>query len=234
MFIFITRKKSQYIDYRLQQLLRAGIDAYVVVDEMDSTQSKRYITYSDFFMEEKGWTHHMSRPIHKVTAWDKATYCAYESGAPFVWFCEDDVFWNKPSVVKNIIENYEPSKADLITYPLADTFEVNPSWYHWSKTALLTKQKKYWSASFNQLSRVSRPLLVAMATLSQQRKRLFFHETMFPTLCKMNGFEISYFTDMKLPVHIVIRWDKPFTKEQIEKEMIENKYVLLHRIILFL
>jgi hypothetical protein len=234
MFIFITRKKTPYIEQRLQQLLRAGIDAYVVVDELDSTQSKRYITYSDYFMEEKGWTHHMSRLIHKVTAWDKATYFAYQSGEPYVWFCEDDVFWNKPSVIRSIVDNYESSNVDLVAHPLAHTFDEYPSWYHWNKTALLTKQRKYWSATFNQLSRVSRRLLVSIAELSQKRKRLFFHETMFPTICKMNGFEISYLTDLKLPIQIIIRWDKPFTKEQIEKEMNENKNVLLHPVKLFL
>jgi hypothetical protein len=234
MFIFITRKKTAHIESRVQQLLRSNIDAYAVVDEMDTTQSKRYITYSDYFMNEKGWTHHMSKVVNKITAWDKATYFAYESGEPYVWFCEDDVFWNRPQVIKTIIEETSHLKSDLIAYPLANTYEDYPKWFHWSKTEMITSKKKYWSASYNQLCRVSRRLLVAMAVLSQQRKRLFFHETMFPTLCKMGGFEITYLTDLKLPIQIIIRWDKPFTKEQIEKEMSENKYVLLHPVKLFL
>lgn len=226
-FIFISRTKTPYIESRVRNMLNLGIEAYAVIDELDKP-SKRFITYTDEFMEEKGWTHHMSRPQHRITAWDKATYFAHQSKAEYVWFCEDDVFWNKGIVIKSLIEHAQHSNSDLIAYPLADTYEINPKWWHWSKSEMITKNKKNWSATYNQLCRVSRRLLDDIAKLSQERKRLYFHETMFPTICKMKKYPILYYNELDLPIHIVVRWDKPFTKEQVEELIKTHKYVLLH------
>jgi hypothetical protein len=221
-FIFISRTKTPYIESRVRSM---GSNAYAVIDELDRP-SKRFITYSDEFMESIGWTHHMSQARNRITAWDKATYFAYKSGADYVWICEDDMFWNKPSLIKTIINT--DSNADLICERLAESYNDNPNWWHWDKASLLTRNKSYWSASYNQLSRVSRRLLNDIAQLAKQRHRLFFHEIMFATICKAKGYPIDYLSDMKLPLYIKIRWNYPFTKEQVEQLIQEHKYVLLH------
>ena len=224
-FVFITRTKTPQIENRLRSLLNAGIDAYVVVDELE-TPTKRFISFPDSFMEEIGWTHHMSQKRNRITAWDKATYFAYKSGAKFAWICEDDVYWNKPAVIKAIIKKASELNTDLIAYPLAPSYAEEPKWYHWDKANLITNQKKYWMATFNQLCRVSNRVLEQMNTLSKSRKRLFFHEAMFATLCRMYKYSVSYLTELDLPIYIEIRWDKPFTEEQIKE--LNHKYVLLH------
>jgi hypothetical protein len=223
-FVFISRTKTPYIESRVRTM---GSNAYAVIDELDRP-SKRFISYSDEFMESIGWTHHMSQAKNRITAWDKATYFAYKSGADYVWICEDDMFWNKPGVIKTIMNEAKDSNADLIAEPIAKTYADKSDWWHWSKAELLTKNKSYWSASYNQLCRVSKRLLGELATLAKQRNRLFFHEILFATICKAKQYPILYLSDMKLPLYIKIRWNYPFTKEQVEHLIREHGAVLLH------
>jgi hypothetical protein len=223
-FILITREKTPTIEHRLRSLIAKGIDAYVMCDEIQKP-SKRFLTYPDSKMEELGWTHHMSQAKNRITAWDKATYFGYVSGADYVWLCEDDVFWNQSAVISAVVST--PSDSDLIAYPLA-SYESDPDWWHWSKAAMMTSDKSKWLATYNQLSRVSSRVLHQMAHLASTRKRLFFHEAMFATICKLHNYKISYLDDLKLPIYISIRWNRPFTEEQVDQAIKEHKHVILH------
>jgi hypothetical protein len=168
----------------------------------------------------------MSQEKNRITAWDKATYFAYKTNCDYAWFCEDDVYWNKISVIKHLFEN--AGNADLVANKILQRYEDKPNWWHWPKAELLTKQKKYWTATYNQICRVSRSILDEMGELSKKKHRLFFHEVMFAILANMNGYSIKYITDMDIPVFTSIRWDKPFTEEQVEQAVSQHKLVLLH------
>ena len=224
LFIFITRSLNESILKKLRSLVRAGVDAYIMCDETPDTNSKRVLHIPDSHMEEIGWTHHMSQKQNRITAWDKATYYGYRSGRHYVWISEDDIYWNTPSIVKEFVNT--SSTADLIAYPIYEKYEENPEWFHWEKIGLLTKQKKYWTATYNQLCRLSRRLLERMAELSHERKRLYFHEGMFATLCRLYGYQIEYLKQDSL--FISIRWNRPFTEEQVKELIKEHKHVLLH------
>lgn len=220
LFILITRAYSEQIEKKLKSLVNAGIDAVVMCDHKPEKKSKRILHYDD--SEMKGWTHHMSQNINQITAWDNATYYAFLSKRDHVWICEDDVFWNKPSIIKHITE--KKSNADLIAYPLLSNYEQNPNWWHWPKAEMITKNKKYWTATYNQLCRLSKRLLNKMNELSKQRNRLFFHEVMFATLCNINNYKIEYLEDSS--IFIKFRWKPEWT----EKELEDHKYVLVHPI----
>ena len=225
MFLLITRKVTEDIERKLRSLLAAKIDAYIVSDEAPLIESKRVIYYPDSFMQENGWTHHMSQAKNKITAWDKATYHAYKSGNKHVWICEDDVFWNKPSVLKKILDH--ESDADLIAYPLAHSYADMPDWFHWEKVQMITLNKKHWIATYNQLCRVSHRLLTKMAELVPKRNRLYFHEGMFGTLCNINGYPIEYYNTLP-GLYVLIRWNHPFTQEGINELIRQHKHVVLH------
>lgn len=224
-FVFITRSKTPAIESRLRSLIAKGIDAYVMCDELDRP-SKRFLTFSDDHMEKIGWTHHMSQAKNRITAWDKATYFGYLSGADYVWLCEDDMFWNNPSVIQTILNT--DSTSDLICERIAETYIDRPKWEHWNKAALLSQNRSKWIATYNQLSRVSKRILHQMASLASVHHRLFFHEVMFAMICKLNNYSITYLSDLKLPIYIVIRWNKPFTEDQVSEEIETHKHVLLH------
>jgi hypothetical protein len=220
LFILITRQLNDSVESKLRSLIAGKIDAYVMCDEEPTKKSKRILYIPDSDMEKLGWTHHMSQKVNKVTAWDKATYFAYTSKKKYVWLCEDDVYWNKPSVIRHIV-NFD-SDADLIANPLAPSFTETPKWYHWDKVDLLTHKKKYWMATYNQLCRLSDRVLKSMYDLSVQRKRLFFHEGMFATICNMYGYKIEMIEDPD--VFINFRWKPDWTLEELRDVM----YVLVH------
>ena len=225
LFLLITRKATPYLQSKIRKLVRAGIDAYIMSDEKPEIESSRILHIPDSRMEEIGWTHHMSQLKNKITAWDKATYYAYMSKEPHVWICEDDVYWNTTSVIRSIV--HHESNADLIAYPLAPTYAAMQDWYHWEKVRLLTPRKEYWTATYNQLCRVSRRLLERMAEVSHKRHRLYFHEGMFATLCNMHRYPIEYYNTMQ-GIYFHVRWNHPFTQEGVEDEVRTHKHVLLH------
>jgi hypothetical protein len=226
LFLLITRTQTPEIEKKIRSLVHAGIDAYAVVDD-EPVSGKRFLTMTNESMKQLGWTHHMSRKIHTITAWDKATYLAYKSGREHVWISEDDVYWNTVSIPK-YFKNMN-SKADLIAFPLAPSYDEVPDWYHWDKVAMLTPQKKYWTATFNQFCRLSKRLLGKMHEVSVKRKRLFFHEGMFATLCNMNGYIIQYLDELRLEnLYIHFRWDKPYTEEEVKHLIKEHDHILIH------
>jgi len=233
MFLLITRVVSDDIKKKLQQLLNAGIDAYVIVDKNLERQSKRFITHDNNELEESGFMRlNVSRKAHvdvfKVSGWDKAIYHAYKSGEKYVWICEDDIYWNRPAVIKMILEATENKKDDLIAFPLAPSYNEHPEWYHWPKLKAVTSDKSKWMGTYNQLSRVSNRLLTKIAKYASEANELLLHEAILPTLCKMNNYNVSYIPDLKLPIHIEIRWSPNFKHSEIEKAVNENSYVLLH------
>lgn len=233
MFLLITRVVTDDIKRKLHSLLNAGIDAYVIVDKDVERKSKRFITYDNKELEEAGFMRlNVSRRAHidvyKVTGWDKAVYHAYKSGEKHVWICEDDVYWNRPAVIKMILDATENKKDDLICFKLAHSYQDNPSWYHWPKVRTITSDKSKWMGTYNQLSRVSHRLLTKVAKFANERKELLLHEAVLPTLSKINNYTVSYIPDLKLPIHIEVRWSPVFTESEIEEALNENSYVLLH------
>jgi hypothetical protein len=226
LFLLLSRTQTPEIEKKIRSLVKAGIDAYAIIDN-EPVSGKRFITYSDEFMKERGWTNHMSYSKLPITAWDKATYHAFKSGKEYTWLCEDDVYWNTPKVVQHFYNH--ASKADLIAYPLAPSYDEHPKWFHWSKVELLTPKKKYWMATYNQFCRVSHRLLEKMHELSLKRKRLYFHEGMFATLCNINGWTIQYLNELRIQeLFVQFHWGKTYTSEQVKELIKEHGHILIH------
>jgi hypothetical protein len=230
--ILITRQLNESIIKKLKGLISVDINTYIMCDDepiiSDESIAKYILHNTDEKMESLRWTNHMSRSIHKITAWDKATYHAYTLNVPNVWIVEDDVYWNDDEQFKKLIEI--DNNADLIGYPLYNKYSDDPKWIHWNKlnTFEITNNKELWSASYNQICRLSNRLLKKINELCKKRKRLYFHEIMFATLCKINNYKISYIPELKSDMFINIRWDRPFLRIQIKQLIKEHKYILLH------
>jgi protoheme ferro-lyase len=230
--IIITRQITPKIINKLKGLLSVHIRTYIICDNYpiysDKSLSKYIRYYPDKKMNKLGWTNHMSQERNKITAWDKGTYFAYKLNLPYVWICEDDVYWNNNEVIKQFfnIDN----NADLIAYPLVNTFKDDSSWLHWEKTKLITEDTEKWSSSFNQIVRLSNRLLKKVHELSLEKKRLAFHEVMYATLCKINNYKIEYIPELytNLKLYIIIRWNDPFTEENVNELINDHTNVLLH------
>lgn len=235
MFLLISKEINEHIKKSLQSLLNAGIDAYVIIDKGLEKSTKRFITYDRAELENAGFTNShltfykiMKEVDLKVTGWDKALYHAYKTKEKYVWICEDDVFWNRPAVIKMILDATEKIDDDLIAHPLNESYETNPKWHHWNQSAIITTNKNKWSSSYNQLCRISSRLIERVHDIAQKNHRLVLHEALLATACKMYNLKKSYYTDLKLPIYINVYWKQKLTKEDIEKILEENSYVLIH------
>ena len=138
MFLLITRSLTDGIQKKLQSLLNAGIDAYVIVDKDDRQSTKRIITYPNELLNDEGYlysnvTHPRLKEVYRITGWDKALYHAFKSNEKHVWICEDDIFWNRPAVIKMILDKTESMNDDLICTELAPSVKETPKWHHWPK-----------------------------------------------------------------------------------------------------
>lgn len=235
MFLLVTRTVTEIIEHKLQQLLRAGIDAYVIVDHGLEKSTKRYITYPNEELEKEGFmylhvTSKKNMGIHKVTGWDKAVYHIYKTKVNYAWICEDDVFWNRPAVMSMILKATENKTDDLIAYPLKESYETTPNWNHWHYAQELTTNKKNWSSTYNQLCRLSSKLVSKIYDTAQKNHKLVLHEAIFATLCKMYSLKKSYYNDLGLPIYMNMYWKERLTKEEIQKVLEEHSYVLIHPI----
>lgn len=235
MFLLITKELTDHIKKKLQSLLNAGIDAYIIVDKGLEKPTKRFITYDKSEMETSGFTNtHLTFPKImkmldlKVTGWDKALYHVYKTKTKYAWICEDDVFWNRPAVIKMILDATEKSNDDLIAHPLIEMYESNPKWHHWNQAQMITNNKSKWSSTYNQLCRVSSTLINDVQKVAEKNGHLVFHEALLATVCKMYNLKRSYYTDLKLPIYINVFWKERLTKEEIQTILNENSYVLIH------
>jgi hypothetical protein len=225
--IIITRKYSEYNKNKLDSLLNIGVQAYLMCDQEPVETNDRILYYSNDHMEKIGWNNHMS--YIDISSWDKATYHAYKNKFPYVWIIEDDVYWNNSELLKEIL--LLKRNDDLITTSLAKSYNNYPKWHHWSKIKKITSDKNMWISTLNCICRLSNKLLSSINNLRIEKKRLFFHEGMFPILCKMNDYKIIYFDDIlkeynlndKLSINI--RWHTPFTDKQIQKY---KKSIIIH------
>lgn len=233
MFIIISRILTDDIKKNVQSLVNADIDAYAIIDKELEKSTKRFIKYDNDNIEKEGYmftnvTHPTLKDVYKVTGWDKALYHAYKSGEKYVWICEDDVYWNRPAVIKMILEKTSNMNDDLIATELAPSFKDTPKWYHWLKCDQITNNKDKWMGTFNQIVRISNRLLKKVDSYAKNHNNLLFHEPLLATLARMNNFKVSYLTDLKLPIYIDIHWLPEFSEKEIQEIKEENTYLLLH------
>ncbi len=233
MFLIISRTATDDIKKNIQSLVNAGIDAYAIIDKDLDKSTKRLIKYDNEQLEKEGYlfsnvTHPTQKEVYRITGWDKALYHAYKSNENYVWICEDDVYWNRPAVIKMLLEKSSSLNDDLICTELAPSVKQSPRWYHWPKCEQITQKQDKWMGTFNQLSRVSHRLLQKVNSYAKNHSNLLLHEALLATLARMHNFKVSYLTDLGLPIYIDIHWLPEFTQKEIEEIEEENSYVILH------
>jgi hypothetical protein len=193
-------------------------DIYVSIDNTDKDFTKLYdkvkskitfIQISDEYCKSFGYKNALiptgSIP-NKPTAWDKALFyfSLIRPNYKHVWFIEDDVFFLKESVIKNIDDNYEES--DLLT-PFND---INDSgtmsgWENWYTIA--GKMNTPWCRSMVCACRLSNRLLGLVKKYVDDKHTLVYHEAFFNTLAYQNNYKIDNPQQLST-VHYNTRWDE--------------------------
>ncbi len=228
-FIFMIRDLNNIIINRLKELLLNNIDAYVVCDKdmknlelfnvQEDNIKKKIIYITNDELKINGWNNHTSFQLY--SAWDKATYLSAILNADYIWFCEDDVWYqskNNIHPVKYLLDITQNNDDDLIATQLYDNYYKKKDWFHWDKAKSLTDDMiKYknvqdndiylkWMATYNQICRVSKRVIEYMKDLSINSKRLYFHESMFATVCNVNNYKIKFLKDINKFLSFNITW----------------------------
>jgi hypothetical protein len=161
-------------------------------------------------------------PHRLVISWDRCLFflATYTNLYKNVWILEDDVGIGGPKTLPRFFERFQKSDADLICgAPNID--EKNPgSWQLWG-TMRDSGLKSLWAA-YLPICRLSRRFMETLGVFVKSKKRLFFLEILFASLCIEYNLKIEYFRDL-MPY---FRFSPDITYEEASNPAIE--YHLFH------
>ncbi len=174
-------------------------DNYVVVDSaIPGDLSKKYpnvkfIWIPDEVCLQNNYTNsdYVFKPI---VATDRAYYYFGRENAKYdyVWFIEDDVWFNSMDNLKRLDQKY--TTADLIV-PGEAEHTPDDKWPHWHQ--IQNRLPQPWSHWIICACRISRKLLQKMDDLVKEQESLIYKEIMFHTLAKQNKMEIRTPEELK-------------------------------------
>jgi hypothetical protein len=194
-------------------------DVYICIDNTKKDFSKlfeqvnsklTFIQMDDNYCKSYGY-HNALIPTgsvpNKPVSWDKALFyfCLIKDKYKHVWFIEDDVFFLKESVLKNLDIRFPTS--DLLA-PFNDINydgNVNSGWQWWVKVS--GKMNTPWARSMVCACRLSNRLLNLVKEYVKKNNTLVYHEIMFNTLAFQNNYIID--TPIELnTIHYNTKWNK--------------------------
>jgi hypothetical protein len=161
-------------------------------------------------------------PHRLVISWDRCLFflATYTNLYKNVWILEDDVGIGGPKTLPRFFERFQKSDADLICGP-PNVNENDPGeWPLWA-TMRDSGLKSLWAA-YVPICRVSRRFMETFGTFVKSKKRLFYLEILFASLCIEYNLKIEYFRDL-MP-HF--RFTPAITYEEASNPAIE--YHLFH------
>jgi hypothetical protein len=170
-------------------------DVFVVIDSnnYDITDIKALFSNIQFikidnneceahhFINTSSITHNKS-----VIGWDKALYyfSVMNTNYKYVWFIEDDVFFNDETTLLNIDKKY--TNADLLCN--SDYTEAKLNEWLWNRIKINLPYPYF--CGMVCCSRLSNSFLKCILNYSNQNKTLFFLEALFPTLVKHHKLNV--------------------------------------------
>ena len=148
--------------------------------------------------------------LFRSSGWDKALYyfCAKDFRFNFVWFLEDDVFFNGEATLQNIDKQYPA--ADLLSNKTVKNKNGDKNIWHWNRIKI--KFPPPYHQGMMCAIRVSKKLLNSMARYVYNHKTLFFLEAFVPTIAHKNKLNVKN-PDEFLNIH----YRREFKPENINK-----------------
>lgn len=184
--------KKEYLEFL--HTIR-NYDVFVIVDsnKYDITNIKsafpniQFIQIDNNECESHHFTNTSTITIGKsVTGWDKALYyfSTIKTCYKYVWFIEDDVFFNDETTLLNIDKKY--TNADLLCN--SDYTEAKLNEWLWNRIKINLPYPYF--CGMVCCSRLSSTFLKCILNYSNQNKTLFFIEALFPTLAKHHKLNV--------------------------------------------
>ncbi|RRC96667.1 hypothetical protein [Amphritea balenae] len=167
----------------------------------------RFIQINNEECEESGFINVNYLMKKNVTGWEKALYyfSTHERKHPYVWFIEDDVFFNSEETIQNIDKKYPDS--DILAADCKKRSECR-SWPHWKVTEINLEPPYFMSMVC--ATRLSQSLLTHIKKYASDNKTLFFLEALFPTIAK--SYNLKYSSPLEL---ITVVWRRNWKEKLI-------------------
>ena len=165
---------------------------FVIVDDnnfdlSDFISSYKNITFLQIENEKckmKGYidTNYLIKKL--ISGWDKALYYfgIENTNNEFVWFIEDDVFFNNEDTLINIDKQY--IHEDLLSNSCDKNIDGNKNSWHWSKINISFSPPYY--SGMMCCVRFSKKMINSINDYAAKNNTLFFLEALFPTIAIKN------------------------------------------------
>ena len=169
-------------------------DIYIMIDDSKNytEQFKEYknvkiLHVPDKVCEKKHFSKTTSFCVGKrITSWDRALYyfSTLNKKHKYVWFIEEDVFFNSEKTLADIDKKYPTS--DLLSSITKDK-EHSKEWYHWNRFEINLPEPHYKCMCC--AVRMSQVMLSKIKQYVKENKQSCFLEAFFPTLCISNNLK---------------------------------------------
>lgn len=143
-----------------------------------------------------------------ISGLDKALYYFGENNSEFVWFIEDDVFFNHEDTLLQLDHQY--GNSDLLSNKIGENSDGNKTTWHWNRIHI-NYAPPYYSGMMCAV-RVSNRMNQCIRSYANEHKTLFFLEALFPTIAIKNNL-IYHNPDELNHIH----YRDEFKEEHIDK-----------------
>jgi hypothetical protein len=167
-------------------------DIFVIVDDNSKHYENIYKNIKIIQIKEEDCIKNGFRnltllpPVKDVSGWDKALYYFSMINKSYynVWFIEDDVFFYDEKTLLNIDES---CNGDLLSQDYSTNEYGEKDYWHWAKIEIKFPPPYY--STMVCCVRTSSLFLSNIKDYASEHNNLFFHEALFPTLCKHRNLE---------------------------------------------
>jgi hypothetical protein len=188
LFLILSRSSNFYTNALSSFLRKKGMDVVQIVDTARLDEIENYcVNISDEEIISKSFMS-LTRSLEKTpNAWDKSIYYIKDLRQyDYFYIIEDDVYCKDFSIFANVIKEMELRNEDFISKGI-ETEQENPLWNHWEIMHNLPVKYNVNVKSFNPFCRISKNLLSKIIQFYNENNYLYFHESMFATICVNSG-----------------------------------------------
>ena len=211
-FIIIARHHAPSTISFAESLARLTEDEIWLVPDLPleiACRGVRCAYVSDEEARGAGFSRTTSPQIPKdPTAWDKVLYLL-ASGmivCDFAWIVEDDVFFSKPEIARDLIERYRPSQVDLML-PRFFRPDERPHWFYWNSADVFPFEER--AGGLLAISRFSQRTILECRNFGVEHGSLCFLEVMFPSLairCGLTVEKLDFLTERRFRFRPEFAW----------------------------
>jgi hypothetical protein len=212
--LILARSATPALCARLDALVDAGLDAYIVVDDGDLAAHPRAVTVDTDTLLALGIVRlTQATTAREVTAWERGiAYAALCTDWERVWLMEDDVHITSAPAFAAVLQEQPPS-VDLVGQAIAPSPAHDRVWPHWLHRTALPFEPEALCSCFLVVCRLSRRLLDALVAFAGARGQLSFLELLIPTLARAHGMSHAPFTS---PQRVLLRYQPPLTDAEMQ------------------